>query len=151
MRSVRRCGVDSYCLSDLLRCIEDKPRTGREHLVQPGSAESIAIRETCRDFKYFNPTEAANYAKDRPGLQELSINIPTLKKPQVNHILRELEHCKRDPIDSRPVKGRRELEKPGGYDPKKTLRYTNEMEEFIKEEAIITVADEKKWPFGGTD
>lgn len=137
-------------LPDVLQHIKNKLGRGRRALVAPGSAESFAIRDTVRDLKYHNLIEATNHAQNRKALKEINVNIPTLKGPQSRNVLRQQDHCIADSQDSRPIKRKRQIKKPGGYDLDKRLKYTYELEELIKDNVIVIVCDEKKWLFGGS-
>lgn len=130
--------------------ISNGPRPGRPRLVEPGSAQSFAVREAVRYHKYHPFTTAANMASHRPVLKDLDVNIPRLRPPQVYHIVQDPIHYAADPIDSQPVKRKREIVKPGDYSADKRLRYTDEMEQLVKDRAIIVFCDEKKYGFGGT-
>jgi hypothetical protein len=135
---------------ELLLYIESQPGRGRKPHIQPGSLESVAIRETIRTLDGYEATSSANIAKERPVLKELHPNIPHLKPPQVYNVLRDKRHCEMDPIDTAPVKRLKPIHKPGGYEATTRLNYTQELAEYVQNEAIIVVCDEKKFSFGGT-
>jgi hypothetical protein len=141
-------------LLDLIQHIEDLKRTGRPSKIKPGSKESLQIRERVRERKYQDQTTAANTpsytAKHGNILGEIDANIPRLAAQQVHNIAQSIEHSEMDPIDKRPIKRKREIEKPAGYDPHKRLKYTIELQEMIDNQDIIVVCDEKKFGVGGT-
>jgi hypothetical protein len=138
-------------LHKLLLYIDTRPGRGRKKQIEPGSAESKAIRELVRTaYKYYEPQEAVNHAAKSTVLQELHPNIKKVSRPQAFEILRNPEHCRLDTIDKRPIKRKRELLKPGGYNAAKRLKYTEEMDSFVIDEVILVVCDEKKFGFGGS-
>lgn len=140
-------------LADVLRNIDNIRVRGKTPLVQPGSAESYAVRNSIRLNKRHDPVVAVNQLTDRQPLGELDINVLTLKTRQVRHIRLDSEHYEGDPKDQRRLKRKREIQKPGGYDPKKRRQYCKpegELHGYLLEQATIIVCDEEKWPFGGT-
>jgi hypothetical protein len=137
-------------LNELLLYIHDLPGRGRKPHIQPGSAENTAIREAVRSVKNHEATTVANMAKDRPVLKELDLNIPPLHPPQVYKVLRNKRHCQSDPINTKPVKRLKPIVKPGGYDAATRLQYTDELAQYVEDEVILVVCDEKKFSFGGT-
>jgi hypothetical protein len=141
-------------LLDLLRHIEDLLRQGRPRKIEPGSKESLQIRERVRELKYHEQTTAANTpfhtAKHGNILAEIDANIPRLGVQQVHNITQSKAHSKMDSIDNRPIKRKREIKKPASYDPHKRLKYAEELQEMIDNQDIIVVCDEKKFRVGGT-
>jgi hypothetical protein len=135
---------------ELLLYISDLPGRGRKPHIQPGSLESVAIREAIRSGGGREATLVANNTKDRPVLKELNPNIPRLKRTQVQNVLLDKRHCENDPIDSKPIKRLKLIHKPGGYEATTRLNYTQELAEYVQNKAIIVVCDEKKFSFGGT-
>jgi hypothetical protein len=109
---------------ELLLYIENQPGRGRKPYIQPGSLESVAIRETIRTLDRYEATLLANIAKERPVLKELHPNIPHLKPPQVYNVLRDKRHCEMDPIDTALVKRLKPIHKLGGYEATTRLNYT---------------------------
>ena len=135
---------------ELLLYISDLPGRGRKRAIEPGSLESVAIRESVRSLENHEATSVANITKNRPVLKELNPNIPNLYPQQVYNVLRNQEHCERDPIDTRPVKRLKPIFKPGGYDATTRLNYTAELAQYVQDEVILVVCDEKTFSFGGT-
>jgi hypothetical protein len=126
------------------------PGRGRKPYIEPGSLESVAIREAVRTSGGREATLVANNTKDRPILKELNPNIPRLKPTQVQNVLHDKRHCESDPINDKPVKRLKPIHKPGGYEATTRLQYTIELAQYIKDDVILVVCDEKKFSFGGT-
>lgn len=135
---------------DKLLHIYDLPGRGRKPHIQPGSLESVAIREAVRSGGGHEASLVANNTKDRPVLKELNPNIPRLKPAQVHNVLHDKRHCESDLINTKPVKRLKPIHKPGGYEATTRLEYTKELAEYVQNEVILVVVDEKKYSFGGT-
>jgi hypothetical protein len=101
---------------DKLLYIYDQPGRGRKPHIQPGSIETVAIREAVRTSGGAEATLIANNTKDMPVLKELNPNIPRLKHTQVQNVLHDKRHCDNDPINPKPVKRLKPIHKPGGYE-----------------------------------
>ena len=142
--------AQSSKLNELLLYIHDLPGRGRKPHIQPDSAENTAIRETVRTLQNHDLTTAANMAKDRPVLKELNLNVPLLHPPQVYKTLHDKRHCENDLIDTRRVKRKKPIVKPGGYDAVTRLQYADELAQYVEDDVILVVCDEKKFSFGGT-
>lgn len=146
--------AQSNMVLDLVRHLEDTPRTGRPSKIEPGSKESLQIRDRVRSLRYQDQTTAANTplytAKHGNILAELDANIPRLPAQQVHNIAQGKEHSKHDNIDSRPIKQKREIVKPAGYDPHKRLKYTKELQEMVDNKDIVVCCNKKKFGVGGT-
>ena len=135
---------------ELLLYISNLPGRGRKPHIRPGSLESVAIREAVRTSGGHEATLIANNTKDRPVLKELNPNVPRLKRAQVYNVLNDKRHCEDDPINDKPVKRLKPIHKPGGYEATTRLQYTIELAEYVQNEVILVVCDEKKFSFGGT-
>ena len=66
------------------------------------------------------------------------------------NVLRNQEHYERDPIDIRLVKRLKPIFKPGGYDATTRLNYTAELAQYVQDEVILVVCDEKTFSFSST-
>lgn len=85
-------------------------------------------------------------------MKEIDVNIPRTSERTLSKVLRAPDYCIGE-RDHRPIKRKQEIEKLGGYDASKRLAYCKdggELHQYIQKEAIIVVADEKKFSFGGT-
>ena len=150
-RARERAG--SNRLDKLLEASHTLPRPGRPRRVEPGSSESIRIRQALRGPNRFqDPVKAANKIHKRQRTTSDRIPLQPLNVSQVHNITRGTAHCKGDTIDARPIKRLRGVQKTAlaKLDLPDRKQYIHEILDLPANEVVLIATDETVIDFGGS-